>query len=309
MNLGYACICMSLSKNLPRGQEKVTTNRSMIKRTYLQKGVAYASELSLKNCEDLEKIIEWNEQNNIKFFRMSSEIFPWASEHGIKALPDYDRIAEVLHRAGNKAKQYGQRLSFHPGPFNVLTSDKEKVVLNTIKDLSIHGEVMDLLDQPRTPYAKINIHVGATYGDKPAALARFCENFHRLPESVKTRLTVENDDRASMYSTRELVEKVHSRIGIPVVHDLHHHTFCTGGLSNKDALGFATKTWGDVKPVVHYSQSRAEEYGDPTIMAKAHSDSYWTAVDTYGYDVDVMLECKHKEQGLFKMRELLGQKG
>jgi len=309
MNLGYACINMSLSKNLPRGQKKVTTNRSMIKRTYLQKGVAYASELSLKNCEDLEKIIEWNEQNNIKFFRMSSELFPWASEHGIKTLPDYERIAEVLHRAGNKAKQYGQRLSFHPGPFNVLTSDKEKVVLNTIKDLSIHGEVMDLLDQPRTPYAKINIHVGATYGDKPAALARFCENFHRLPESVKTRLTVENDDRASMYSTRELVEKVHSRIGIPVVYDAHHHTFCPGGLSAEDAIGLAVKTWGDVKPVVHYSQSRAEEYGDPTIMGKAHSDSYWTAVDTYGYDVDVMLECKHKEWGLFKMRELLETKG
>ena len=308
MNLGYPCICLSLSKNLPRGQKKVTTNRSMIKRTYLQKGVAYASELSLKNCEDLEKIIEWNEQNNIKFFRMSSEIFPWASEHGIKALPDYERIAEVLHRAGNKAKQYGQRLSFHPGPFNVLTSDKEKVVLNTIKDLSIHGEVMDLLDQPRTPYAKINIHVGATYGDKPAALARFCENFHRLPESVKTRLTVENDDRASMYSTRELVEKVHSRIGIPVVYDAHHHTFCPGGLSAEDAIGLAVKTWGDVKPVIHYSQSRAEEQGDPSIMAKAHSDSYWTAVDTYGYDVDVMLESKQKELSLFKMRELLAKK-
>lgn len=305
MNLGYACLNMTLSQKLPKGQEKVTTNRSMIRRTYLQKGVEYASELSLKNCEDLEKIIDWNEENNIKIFRMSSQIFPWASEHGIKALPDYERIAEVLQRTGDKAKRYGQRLTFHPGPFNVLTSDKEKVVLNTIKDLSIHGEVMDLLGLPRTPYAKINIHVGATYGDKPAALARFCENFHRLPDSVKTRLTVENDDRASMYSTRELVEKVHSRIGIPIVHDLHHHTFCTGGLSNKDALEFAAKTWGDVKPVVHYSQSRAEEFGDPNIMAKAHSDSYWIPVDTFGNDVDVMLECKLKELGLFKMRELL----
>ena len=158
----------------------------MIKRTYLQKG-GVCVRTALKNCEDLEKIIEWNEQNNIKFFRMSPEILPWALEHGIKALPDYERIAEVLHRVATKQSSMVSP-SFHPGPFNVLTSDKEKVVLNTIKDLSIHGEVMDLLDQPRTPYAKINIHVGATYGDKPTALARFCENFHRLPESVKTRL-------------------------------------------------------------------------------------------------------------------------
>ena len=305
MNLGYACINMTLSQKLPKGQEKITTNRSMIKRTYLQKGVEYASELSLKNCEDLEKIIDWNEENNIKIVRMSSNIFPWASHHGLKALPDYERIAEVLHRAGEKAKGYGQRLTFHPGPFNILTSPKEHIVQNTINDLTIHGETMDLLGLPRTPYAKINIHVGATYGEKPSALARFCKNFHRLPESVKTRLTVENDDRASMYSVRELVEKVHSRIGVPIVYDAHHHTFCTGNLSAEDAIGLAVKTWGDVKPVIHYSQSRAVEHNDTSIMAKAHSDSYWAPVNTYGHDVDVMLECKHKELGLFKMRQLL----
>ena len=310
MNLGYACINMELSYpqkwgGKPKGVKPIMTNRSMIRKTYNAKGIEYASMLSLRNCEDLEKIIDWNLQNGIMFFRMSSNIFPWASEHGLKALPDYDKICEVLKRCGDKAKKHGLRLTFHPGPFNILTSDKEKVVQNTIKDLTIHGETMDLLGMPRTPYAKINIHVGATYGDKTSALARFCKNFHRLPDSVKTRLTVENDDRASMYSVRELVEKVHSRIGIPIVYDAHHHTFCTGGLSAEDAIGLAVKTWGDVKPVIHYSQSRAVEYNDPKIMAKAHSDSYWSPVNTYGHDVDVMLECKHKEVGLRQMRQLL----
>ena len=102
-----------------------------------------------------------------------------------------------------------------------------------------------------------------------------------------------------------MCEEIYTRIGIPVVHDLHHHLFCTGDLTNQEALSLAIQTWGDVKPVVHYSQSRPEEQNDPKIRANAHSDSYWTAVDTYGHKVDVMLECKHKEIGLFKMRDLL----
>ena len=127
MNLGYACINMQLSYpqkwgGRPKGVDPITTNRSMIRRTYKAKGVEYASQLSLKNCEDLEKIIDWNLQNGIEFYRMSSNIFPWASEHGLKALPDYDKICEVLERCGNKAKANNLRLTFHPGPFNKLTS-------------------------------------------------------------------------------------------------------------------------------------------------------------------------------------------
>ncbi len=64
-------------------------------------------------------------------------------------------------------------------------------------------------------------------------------------------------------------------------------------------------TWQDIKPVVHYSQDRSVEQSDPKIRPQAHSDSYWTPIETYGHNIDVMLECKHKEQGLFKMRQLL----
>lgn len=310
MNLGYACINMQLSYptewgNKPRGTERITTNRSMIRRTYDAKGLAYASELSLLNVQDLERVIDWNEANDIKFYRMSSDIIPWASEHGVVRLPDYDQICEVLKRCGDKAKQYGQRITTHPGPFNKLTSPKERVVLNTIRDLEIHGQIFDLMGLPKTPYAKINIHVGAHYNDKSLAIGNFCRNFGRLSDSVQRRLTVENDDKASLYSTKELCEEIHSRIGIPVVHDFHHHEFCTGDIDQEEALLMAAMTWGDVKPVTHYSQSRSVEHNDPKIKPQAHSDSYWKPVNTYGLDVDVMLECKHKEVGLYKMRELI----
>lgn len=302
-NLGYACINMSLSNR--KKSERITTNRSMIRRTFDQKGTDYASELALQNCKDLYTILQWNEENNIKFFRLSSEFFPWASEYDIESLKDYEKILYWCKKSGDYAKEKGHRLTSHPGPFNKLTSPKERVIQNTIKDLEIHAQFFDMLGLPRSPYAKLNIHVGAHYNDKRMALENFCRNFERLSEGVRSRLTVENDDKASLYSTQELYDEVYKRIGIPIVHDQHHHHFCTGGLDNEEATLLAAMTWGDVTPVIHYSQSRSIEHNDPKIKANAHSDSYWEPVDTYGLDLDVMLECKHKEIGLFKMRELL----
>jgi len=303
-NLGYACINMSLSNR--KKSERITTNRSMIRRTFDERGKDYASELALQNCKDLYSILKWNEEHGIKFFRLSSEFFPWASEYDIESLKDYEKILYWCKKAGDFARENGHRLTSHPGPFNKLTSPNEKVILNTITDLEVHGKFFDMLGLPRTPFAKLNIHVGAHYNNKQMALENFCTNFERLSPAVQSRLTVENDDKASLYSTKELYDEVYKRIGIPIVHDQHHHQFCTGGLDNEEATLLAAMTWGDVTPVIHYSQSRSIEHNDVRIRANAHSDSYWEPVNTYGLDLDVMLEAKAKEQALFKMRELLG---
>ena len=295
MNLGYACINMEL--NARKGEDRITTNRSMIKKTFNDKGVDYASELIIQNVVDLNKIIDWNEQNNIKFFRLSSEMFPWASEYyqDWDSVPHIDFIKMWLENAGLKAKEYGHRITSHPGPFNVLVSPNENVVQNTITDLTIHGQIFDMMGLSRTPYNKLNIHCNGVYGDKQSALDRFCKNFERLPESVQTRLTVENDDKASMYSVKELYDGIYKRINIPIVFDYHHHRFCDGGLSEQEALELAMSTWGDITPVVHYSESRSEEQLDESIKPQAHSDLIKELPNTYGNKVDIMVEAKHKE--------------
>lgn len=304
-NYGYACINMQLSypKDFGSRAEKITTNRSMIKRTFVEKGIEYASSLSLLNVLDLQKILEWNVEHGINFFRLSSNVFPWASEYQLTDLPDYDAILAACQRSGAYAKKHGIRLTSHPGPFNKLASPKERVFQNTKRDLEIHGEFFDMLGLPRNHYAKINIHVGAAYNDKPTALYTFKKNFDRLPDSVKTRLTVENDDRQSLYSAKELYENVYKDTGIPIVFDYHHHGFCTGGLSEKDALEISLSTWGKIKPVVHYSESRAEEQKDSKIRPHAHSDYVNGPVDDYGHDIDVMIEAKKKELALFRLKE------
>jgi len=282
-NLGYACINMTL------GKKKITTNRGMIKKTFLKEGINRASELGLQNTKDLLEIIKWNEQQGIKLFRTTSNLFPWSSEYELSTMPHFTTISNLLKDIGVLVSNYGQRITSHPGPFNVLVSPNEKVVLNTINDLSLHGEVFDLMGLSRTPYNVINIHCNGVYGDKISAMDRFCRNFDRLPDSVKTRLTVENDDKGSMYSVKDLMY-IHKQIGIPIVFDYHHHKFCTGDLSEKEALEMAMSTWPKgIKPVVHYSESAIGK------IPQAHSDYIFDKINTYGYDLDIEVEAKMKE--------------
>jgi UV DNA damage endonuclease len=285
MNIGYACINLSLGK-------KVTTNRTMIKKTFTQKGLDYVSDLVLQNVTDLETIIDWNEQNGIKMYRMSSEMFPWATEYEFSQLKDWKSISTILKRCGDKANQYGQRLSFHPGPFNVLVSPNDKVVENTIKDLEVHGRIMDAMGLSQSPYNKINIHCNGVYGDKKSAMDRFITNFQRLSNSVKNRLTIENDDKSSMYSVKDLMY-IHNSIKIPIVFDYHHHKFCTGDLSEQQALELAMSTWPkSITPAVHYSESAIGK------KPQAHSDYIEMIPETYGCNVDIMVEAKMKDKSI-----------
>ena len=313
MNLGYACINMQLS--YPQkygGQEKgvlpITTGRSMIKRTFESKGLDYASELALANAKDLDKIIDWNILNGFNFFRITSGLAPWKSEYNWTDLKDLDDIKMYLHSAGVKAKTHNLRITSHPGPFNVLTSPHQHVVDNCVNDLTMHGDVFDMMGLTRTHFNKINIHIGGAYGDKPASMERFCKNFNLLPESVKSRLTVENDDKASMYSVKELYHGVYNIIGVPIVFDYHHHKFCDGGLGEQEALELAISTWPEgITPATHYSESRREEQGDDTIRVQAHSDYIYDKIDTYGNDIDIMVEAKRKELAVKKYLEIHGE--
>src|SRR5215213_8473924 len=126
MRFGYACI------NLTLAPEKIKVNRSMIKQTFMDKGISYASGLALANFTDLEKIIDWNIKNRLLLYRMSSDMIPWMSEYEITDLPDYEKIRTVLTRCGEKVANSGVRLTFHPGPFNVLATNTEGVLTKTI---------------------------------------------------------------------------------------------------------------------------------------------------------------------------------
>jgi UV DNA damage endonuclease len=239
VNLGYACINMGLA------EQGINTNKGMVRRTFLAKGIQYASQLALQNVQALLKIVEWNAQHGIKVFRVTSDLFPWASEYKLKDLPDFVEIRSILEEVG----RHRLRISAHPGPFNKLAGTGDTLA-NTIKELEVHSEVFDLMGLPATHWHKINIHVGGAYGDKKETLKRFAQNFKLLSTNLKRRLSVENDDKPGLFTVNDLVP-VYEETGVPIVFDYFHHKLHPGTLNREEAFITAFNTW-DMKPVFHY---------------------------------------------------------
>jgi len=299
--LGYACINMIHSDpTLVKKADRVTTNRTCRLATFQQLGMDHIKSLVLDNARDLHTILEWNETQGIRLFRLSSDMFPFLAhpEVGYDISDLGPEISEALAKCGEFIAKHDHRISSHPGPFNVLASPSPNVVDNTIRELDAHPAIFDAIGFSQNHNSKINIHVGGAYGDPDAALDRWCTNFARLSPSAQARITVENDDRASLYSVRALYDNVYKRTGVPIVFDYHHHIFCTGGDSEADALALAISTWpSGIVPTTHYSESHELHVGNDKPTPK-HSILINALPDPHGHTIDVMIEAKGKEQAL-----------
>ena len=261
-----------------------------------------ASELALKNSEDLLKILEWNDRNSIQFFRIGSGIFPFIDhtdlQYRVTDLPNAVAIQENLRMAGNFAKRTGMRLSCHPGPYTCLGSPNQQTVEKSLLGLKMHSDLADLLG-----YGKefaINIHVGGVYENKEETAKRFAEQYVKLPTDIRQRLTIENDDKASMWSMSDLFELIVPLCpAIKLVLDIHHHRFCQRE-SLQEAARMSFSTWSGFSeiPKVHYSESR------PDARPQAHSDYITETIPTLSnfVEYDIMVEAKSKELAVLEYR-------
>lgn len=291
--IGYCCINLEL-----QASEGIYTNRRVIKRTYeaQKENNEVVSRLALQNVKDLIKIIQWNERNGIKFFRISSTIFPWMSEYELKSLIDWPMIEKNLQLAGSLATKYGQRIETHPGHFHVLASANEHVVKKTIKELDQAAEIFDAMGFEPSHWNQINIHLNTTQGGKEECAKRFIKNFRKLHLNTQARLVIENDDKASQYSVQDLYDLLYNEIGIPITFDSHHHKFCSGNLTHKEAAKLAASTWGNVPAGFHFSSTINHE--SPNQMARAHADWIYEEITDWGTGAWIMVEAKAKEKAL-----------
>lgn len=288
-NVGYCCINVTLAK------EGVTTGRTMRKATFEEKGLSYVSELVTKNLNDLITILNWNSDNGIKVFRMSSNIYPWNSEYSLSDLPAYDTHVQLLETAGNIIRQTKQRVTAHPDHYVKLASSQQHVRSNAIHDLNHHNELFTMMGLPANHYHCLNIHVGQNYSVD--VVDRFINSFSLLRSDTQRRLVVENDDKANGFSVKQLHDTIYAELYTPITFDYFHHTFHPDGLSSKEAATLAAYTW-DTKPLFHYSESKNLHEsidGNP----RAHSDYTSEVIDDYGLDIDIDLEVKAKELALF----------
>ena len=275
----------------------------MIKKTFKARGLEYAGELAELNLQDLLKVLEWNVDNNISIFRLSSSLFPWMSEYKFDDLPNFDRIQSLLTQIGEYVLANDLRVGFHPGQYCVIPSPTDKVVVNSVNDLDKHSQILDMMGLPINHKYSLNIHVGGSYGDKESTLARFVTNFSLLSDSTQRRLVIENDDKESQYSVSDLYHGLYKHIQIPITFDFFHHLFCTGGMSIDEAAKLAASTWPDgIRPLAHVSNSR-KLFEDDSVIERSHSDYIYGEIPEIGSMFDIELEVKAKDLALLKYIE------
>ncbi|KZT53356.1 UV-endonuclease UvdE [Calocera cornea HHB12733] len=293
--LGYACLNTVL-RQLP---EPVFCSRTCRLDTLRREGVEFAKELGLRNVEDLGKMIEWNEANKIKFMRVSSDMFPFAShgEHGYSL----EYADSALRAAGALAKKYGHRLTMHPGQFTQLGSPKPGVVAASVRELEHQCDILDRLGVGRD--GVMIIHMGGVYGDKPGTIARFKQNWRGLSEKVRDRLVLENDELC--YNVEELLP-VSEELGVPIVLDWHHDWIYPSSQSPAELMPRILSVWQQkgIKPKQHLSEPRP---GAVSVVEKrAHADRCERLPEGMPGDMDLMIEAKDKEQAVFHLWRIYG---
>ena len=289
MKIGYPCINRGIG---------CTANSTFRLASYSEERLIHKVE---NNLDCLFQILQYNVQNGFYFFRISSDLVPFAS-HPICTFDWAGHFRGKFRKVGDFIKEHDIRISMHPDQFVIINALKEDVVERSVKELEYHCTVLDKMALDST--AKIQMHVGGVYGDKRSAMDRFSERYSSLSKSLTSRLVIENDHRS--YSLKDCLS-VHEKIGIPIIFDTFHHQCLNNGETLRQGLQLSASTWqeSDGIPMVDYSsQARGQRPG-------SHAKTLNRAIfkkfihESRGLDFDLMLEIKDKETSALKAVKIL----
>ncbi|MFP5391407.1 MAG: UV DNA damage repair endonuclease UvsE [Gammaproteobacteria bacterium] len=281
-------VCITLSKEV---RYRTVTRKRLLELSFdAQRKLL--DELYRDNIQTLDGALRYCEREGISLYRIVSSIFPFADEDiGREVLQP---LAGALARTGQRALERNIRLVMHPDQFVVLSSDSESVVANSVKILQMHADIMDLLQQPRSPWALLEIH-----GGKAGRADALVERIAALPDAIRLRIGLENDEYS--YSAAEIHE-VCVRSGVPMVFDAHHHIVHEKLSSYDDPsvaemLAKARATWPDpAQQLVHISNGR-ESFND-----RQHADLIDVMPACYAHAPYIEIEAKNKEEAIGRLR-------
>jgi len=299
IQLGLCCLNTELRKQKP----PIFASRKMIIRTVKEKGIDVLKSKIIQNLKDVLTMMDWNEKNGIKVFRLSSELFPHKSNPKVEDY-DFDFARDLLRQIGEKSKKYNQRITFHPGQYNVVGTPNEKAFKQTICDLKYHADVLDLMGVDNT--SVMVVHGGGMYGDKEKTKDRWCKQFLMLPENVQKRLVLENCEKC--FSIKDCID-VSNKIKIPIVFDTHHYE-CYNIMHPEQTfrdpayyIPFILESWKhrNIKPKFHVSEQGAGRCGHHSDYIEVIPNYLLEIPEKYDTKIDIMIEAKMKEKAIFKL--------
>lgn len=291
MRIGYACLTI--------GSNEVSYKTCRIKNATSDNLKAIIAH----NLNSLDKAIDYNYANNIKLFRISSDIIPFGSNE--KVIINWKQIFSTeLKKIGEKIKNYQIRVSMHPGQYTIINSPNEIVVKNAISDLKYHCDFLDSIEADWT--SKIILHIGGIYGDKDLAVKRFIDNYQKIDARIKKRLVIENDDR--LYNIKDVL-KLSKIINIPVVYDNLHNKVNNYDESKSDLYWIkkCSTTWKKEDGVqkIHYSEQDPEKKSGSHSSTISESEFLKFYKKINSINIDIMLEVKDKDLSTIKCIKMI----
>ncbi len=284
MKIGYPCINRSL---------RCKGNRTFRLKSYSEERLIETVE---KNLECLQKMLKFNIERDLYFFRITSDLVPFAS-HEVNEFDWSDHFEKEFGKIGRIIQENDIRINMHPDQFIVLNSKKEEVYQNSVEELRYHAEVLESLGL--NGKAKIQLHVGGVYDDKEKSMERFADRYLELDDRITNRLVIENDERSySLSNCLNIAEKT----GVPVVADYLHHKIKNQGETFQEILSDVSDTWSkkDGKMMVDYSEQDPEEKEGKHAETLKEAEFEKFLEKTKDHDFDLMLEIKDKERSALK---------
>lgn len=269
----------------------------------------------------LDAVFDYLHRRDIRMYRMSSDLAPYATHPDLPQF--HNQLTEFrkeLRQLGEKARALDLRLSLHPSQFIVLNSPDEAIREKSIWDLRVQAELLDGMELG--PDAVMVIHAGGAYGDIESGIDRWCRTWDRLPERIRSRLVLENDD--IRFSAADIL-RIQERTGVRLIFDVQHF-WCLNPerLPLRPTLEKFLATWPDgQQPKIHFSSPRTEmrevarkdrKTGKKKIVLQP---PIWTGHADFNHpfefiafcrnmadlDFDVMLEAKAKDLALLRLRQ------
>lgn len=296
IRLGYVGICNTLN---------LTSSKTITYSNYnkLDEGdkLKKANDIILENFYNLKQILIFNIRNNIKFFRMTSNLIP-LSTHPKVNIDFVNLYSKEFLEIGQIINDNDLRVDTHPDQFCVLNSTRKEVVESSINILKYHQKMLEAMKID----GKMIIHVGSSTFGKENSLKRFENNFKKLDKKLQKMIIIENDDKIfNMVDVLNLCQ----RLKVPMVLDIHHHKCNNNGEKIEDYIKAIFDTWSCEKlnPKVHISSSKSSkeirshnEYIDINDF-----DNFIESVKFTNTSFDMMIEAKAKDEALFRLLRVI----
>jgi UV DNA damage endonuclease len=254
-----------------------------------------------ENLNCLHEILKFNLKNKLLFFRISSDLIPFAS-HPVCTFAWQKVFKKKFQSIGKFIKYHSMRVSMHPDQFILINSPDKEIFHRSLRELYYHAEVLDLLGVDST--AKIQIHVGGVYGQREQSIQRFISRYKTLPQKIKRRLVIENDDR--LYNINDCLF-LYKKTKIPIVFDVFHFRCNNKGESIKEAFPKVYSTWKskDGLPIVDYSSQDFNRKPGAHTKSINVEDFREFLKETKSFDYDIMCEIKDKEKSALQAAKII----